>query len=132
MKKSENILKIPSQKISEKIWKIWKFRKFSKISKKSEILKISKNIDFVKGISENFQKSQKIPKNFPSEKNENIFRKFSKFLNIFFDNIFTKSCAWSGRFILANKTLRAGKFIFNDFFHVKKYRKVVPGSEFGL
>ena len=34
--------------------------------------------------------------------------------------------------ILANKTLRAGKFIFNDFFHVKKTRKVVPGSDFGL
>ena len=132
MKNSENFPKISSQKISEKSEKSQKSEKSEKSEKIWNFENFEKQWFFVKEFFEKKSRNPKNSKNFPSEKKENTFRKFSKFLKIFFDKNFTKSCAWSGSFILTNKTLRAANFIFDDFFMSKNQEKVRPGSDFGL
>ena len=91
------------------IWKILKsifekYRKKLKNVEKSRLFsffdpsKMTLDFSFENKKNRNFSKFFKIS----IQKNENIFRDFLKFLKIFFDIFFCKSCARSARIFLSN------------------------------
>ena len=82
MKKSETFPKIFD------ILKIRNFENFRKFRKFRKFGKFRKLDIFIENHIENRKSKFRNIKNFPSEKNENIFRKFLKKFKIFFDKKF--------------------------------------------